>query len=174
MLLPLLLLCVAVLLLLLQQQCWCFLLLFVIVYRMAENSCWFIKILYMITVLPFSSFKHGLCLVHPLAVLSHLRPSFAYCNAPSVVTGMRGAKASVSPPWRSPPSIPVYYTSMIEVYHDPLTRPTPHGASRLVQGMSAWSVKTRHAPSRHCRDARVYGHIIRLRPCMAWVHPILC
>ena len=38
------------------------------------------------------------------------------------------------------------------------TRPTPHGASRLVQAMSAWSVKTRRAPPRHCRDARVYGH----------------
>ena len=38
------------------------------------------------------------------------------------------------------------------------TRLTPHGASRLVQAMSAWSVKTRHAPSRHCRDARVYDH----------------
>ena len=24
--------------------------------------------------------------------------------------------------------------------------------------MSAWSVKTRRAPSRHCRDARVYDH----------------
>ena len=38
------------------------------------------------------------------------------------------------------------------------TRPTPHGASRLVQPMSAWLVKTRRAPSRHRRDARVYGH----------------
>ena len=38
------------------------------------------------------------------------------------------------------------------------TRPTPHGASRLAQAMSAWSVKTRRAPSRHCRNARVYGH----------------
>ena len=38
------------------------------------------------------------------------------------------------------------------------TRRTPHGASRLVLAMSAWSVKTRRAPSRHCRDARVYGH----------------
>ena len=38
------------------------------------------------------------------------------------------------------------------------TRRTPHGASRLVLAISAWSVKTRHAPSRHCRDARVYGH----------------
>ena len=30
---------------------------------------------------------------------------------------------------------------------------------------TAWSVKTRHAPSRQCRDARVYGQK-RLRPCM--------
>ena len=37
------------------------------------------------------------------------------------------------------------------------TRRTPHGASRLVQAMSACSVKTRHAPSRQSRDARVYG-----------------
>ena len=36
------------------------------------------------------------------------------------------------------------------------TRRTPHGASRLVQAMSAWAVKTRRAPSRHCGDARVY------------------
>ena len=28
--------------------------------------------------------------------------------------------------------------------------PPPHGASRLVQAMSARSVKTRRAPSRHC------------------------
>ena len=28
----------------------------------------------------------------------------------------------------------------------------------LVQAMSTWSVKTRRAPSRHCTDARVYGH----------------
>ena len=36
---------------------------------------------------------------------------------------------------------------------------TPHGASRLVQPVtSAWLVKTRRAPSRHSRDARVYGH----------------
>ena len=38
------------------------------------------------------------------------------------------------------------------------TRRTPHGASRLVLAMSAWSVKTRRAPFRYCRDARVYGH----------------
>ena len=37
------------------------------------------------------------------------------------------------------------------------TRRTPHGASHLVQAMSTWRVKTRRAPSRHCRDAMVYG-----------------
>ena len=38
------------------------------------------------------------------------------------------------------------------------TRRPPLGASRLVQAMSAWCVKTRRAPSRHSRDARVYSH----------------
>ena len=43
-------------------------------------------------------------------------------------------------------------------FHLHVTRRTPHGALRLVQAVSAWSVKPRRAPSRHCRDARVYGH----------------
>ena len=34
----------------------------------------------------------------------------------------------------------------------------PPLASLMLQAMSAWSVKTRRVPSRHCRDARVYGH----------------
>ena len=38
------------------------------------------------------------------------------------------------------------------------TRGTPHGASRLVLAMSAWSAKTRRTPSRHGTDARVYCH----------------
>ena len=38
------------------------------------------------------------------------------------------------------------------------TRRTTNGASRLAKAMSAWLVKTRRAPSRHSRDARVYGH----------------
>ena len=37
------------------------------------------------------------------------------------------------------------------------TRPTPHGAFLLVQSASAWSVKTRRVPFRHCKEARVYG-----------------
>ena len=38
------------------------------------------------------------------------------------------------------------------------THRTPHGASRLVQAMSAWLVETRRVLSRHSRRARVYGH----------------
>ena len=37
-----------------------------------------------------------------------------------------------------------------------VTRRTPHGASRLVQATPIWLVKTRRAPSRHSRGARVY------------------
>ena len=44
------------------------------------------------------------------------------------------------------------------------TRRTPHGASRLVQAMSAWSAKTRHAPSRQCSDMR--GSMVIRRPCI--------
>ena len=36
------------------------------------------------------------------------------------------------------------------------TRPAPNGVSRLVQAMSGWSMKTWRAPSRLCRDARLY------------------
>ena len=40
-----------------------------------------------------------------------------------------------------------------------LAEHTSRFASRLVLlAMSIWSVKTPRAPSRHCRDARVYGH----------------
>ena len=37
-----------------------------------------------------------------------------------------------------------------------LAEETPHDPSRWVLAMSAWSVNTRRAPSRHCRDGRVY------------------
>ena len=43
------------------------------------------------------------------------------------------------------------------------TRRTPHGASRLMQAMSAWLVKTRRAPS---GVVGIRGSmVIRLRPC---------
>ena len=56
------------------------------------------------------------------------------------------------------------------------TRRAPHGASRVVQAMSAWLMKTRRAPSRHSTDARVYGHRTTAmhkmrtppRPAVAW------
>ena len=38
------------------------------------------------------------------------------------------------------------------------TSPTLHSGVRLVQAMSAWSVKTRRTPIRRCWDVRVYGH----------------
>ena len=38
------------------------------------------------------------------------------------------------------------------------TRRTPHGASRSVPAISAWSVTTRHAAFRYSRDARAHGH----------------
>ena len=51
------------------------------------------------------------------------------------------------------------------------TRRTPHGVARLVLAMSAWSVKTRRAPSRHCRDARVYGHATTAMHHNEYPHP---
>ena len=39
------------------------------------------------------------------------------------------------------------------------THRTPDGASRLLDAMFAWSVKTRRAPSRIRRDASVYSHM---------------
>ena len=42
--------------------------------------------------------------------------------------------------------------------HARLAEHLPHRASRRVLAMFTWSVKTRHAPSRYIRDARVYGH----------------
>ena len=49
----------------------------------------------------------------------------------------------------------------------PFMRPAEHlkALRAFVQQMSAWSVKTRRAPSRHCRDMRG-SMVIRLRSCM--------
>ena len=52
------------------------------------------------------------------------------------------------------------------------TRRTPQGASRLVQAISAWSVRTRHAPSRHCRDARVYGQTTTVMNEIEYISPV--
>ena len=54
------------------------------------------------------------------------------------------------------PASQAFLTRMQVALH--AIRRVPHGALRLVQAMSAWSVKTRRAASRRCRDARVYGH----------------
>ena len=54
------------------------------------------------------------------------------------------------------------------------TRPTLDGTSRLIQSASAWSVQTRRAPSRHGRDARVYGHTTTTMHDMSTPPPIPC
>ena len=48
------------------------------------------------------------------------------------------------------------------------TRRTPHGASRLVQAMYAWLVKTRRDP-----HARVYGHTTTAMPKLSTPPPRL-
>ena len=56
------------------------------------------------------------------------------------------------------PSYERFFGRMQSTLH--ATRRTPHGALRVVQASNVclWLVKTRRAPSRHGRDARVYGH----------------
>ena len=60
----------------------------------------------------------------------------------------------------SPASIAVLSRRQLTLH---ATLRKPHGASRLVLAMSAWSVKTRRAPSRHCKECEGlwsydYGH----------------
>ena len=53
-------------------------------------------------------------------------------------------------------------------------RRRPHCASGLGQAMSAWWVKTRRAPSRHCGNARVYGHTTKAMPEKEYPFPTGC
>ena len=62
----------------------------------------------------------------------------------------RGAMILSAPPAPPPVLSRVHFTLNA-------TCPTPQGASSLMQALSAWSAKARRVPSRHCRDARVYG-----------------
>ena len=64
--------------------------------------------LHLIPVFSFFSFKHDIFSMYPLAVLSHLQQRFftySTYHTSSVIAGMRGAKAGVSPPRRRPPCI---------------------------------------------------------------------
>ena len=77
----------------------------------------------------------------------------------------RGSHSRLSP---SPPRLPKRLTKRFLVgCSSPFMRLVEYvtaGGSRLVQARCAWSVKTRRAPSRRCRDARVYMVILQ-RPC---------
>ena len=99
----LLLLCVAILLLL-PLQCCCLLLLAAAVrHRVPDDIICCCGLMHVIPV--FSSFKHDFFFMYPLALLSHEQPRLTYNThrTSSKITGMRGAKAGVSPPRRIPP-----------------------------------------------------------------------
>ena len=67
-----------------------------------ETCCWFIESDSLQCFLSLYSNTIDFCCMHSLAVRSHIWPRYAH-TASSVITGMRGAKAGVSPPRRSPP-----------------------------------------------------------------------
>ena len=51
------------------------------------------------------------------------------------------------------------------------TRRTPHGFPHLVQGVPAWSWKTRRAPFRHYRDVRVCAYMTTAMPVNEYTSP---
>ena len=102
-------LCAAILLLLLPQL----LLPAAVRHRMPHGKICCFTSLSLIPVFSFSTFQHDLFLMHPLAVLPHVRPRYTNATS-SVITGMRGANAGVNPPRRSPPSIDMYDTLVYE------------------------------------------------------------
>ena len=83
------------------------LLLFVIVCRMAK------LVASSLNLIPIGSLDSNTTYLtrYPFrsGTVSHLRPRFAYTSS-SVFTGMRGAKAGISPPQRSPPCSSYNYT----------------------------------------------------------------
>ena len=86
--------------------CCCCLLLFVIVYRMAKL---FVGSLNLVPVFSFSSLKHGLLLMYFLAVLSHLRPRFAYITT-HYILGNDGHALSQGGRHPTAAKPPLYYT----------------------------------------------------------------
>ena len=77
-------------------------------HRVPSNTICCCGLLHLIPVFYFSSSKHELFLMYPLTVLSactaSIYLSYKYYTS-SLITGMRGAKAGVGPPRRSPPCI---------------------------------------------------------------------
>ena len=73
-----------------------------------------------------------------------------------------GGRARFTDGFPPPPSRPCHPLLTFRA-----TRPIPHGATRLVQAMPAWSVKPDvFLPGVVDAFYRVYGHFVRLRPCM--------
>ena len=83
-----------------------------------------------------------------MAVLSQLRPRFSYITS-SVIAGMRGAKAGVSPSRRSP-HVYVYHRTLSPLPHDFLPTLEPGTRSRISERFMAWGDET---PRAHQEDA---------------------
>ena len=85
----------------LYRCCWCSscLLLFVIVCRMAKNCYWFVE---SDSIQCFLSFIQTRFIFNVFAPWQHCRIYGLDLPTSSVITGMGGAKAGVSPPRRSP------------------------------------------------------------------------
>ena len=98
---------------------------------------------------------------HVLVVLIVRRPRGSYIVTPLLTPGSGHTGKQINffehchPYARKSASQAVLSRMQLSLH---ATHRKPHGASSLVLAMSAWSVKSRRAPSQHCRDARVYGH----------------
>ena len=103
---------------------------------------------------------------HPSSYVKHLlemrKPSIppGTCNTIDHHTRVQRTLETLERPThaknQTPPSLLPPRPDAAPTLH--ATRPTPHGALRLVQEVSACSVKTRCAPSWYCKDGRVYAY----------------
>ena len=100
----------------------------------------------------------------PPSVWAHCTYCCLWKRPHSKIKTVRSKLSSIASPLHRPAF------NRMEFTFNGTRRPTPHGASRLMKATSLWSGQTRRGPSRHWRDARVYGrtttatHDIRAPP----------
>ena len=76
-----------------------------VLYLVSDGNTVFVAgSLNLISAFPFSSFKHDLCLMYPLAVLSHLWPRFAYILGYLRYSGHARSPGGRQPAAAKPPS----------------------------------------------------------------------
>ena len=90
--------------------------------------------------------------VYPLLPLEAATP-----DSKSIISKLSSIRKKVRTTCRNPRHKGFSVISRTQVTLHATHRP-PHGASRLEQAMSAWSVETRRALLRHCSRARAYDH----------------